>query len=53
MKNSYELLDEELDNLILSNFSQHPFSNIPHDTNYEQLLANYLAMSQAFPFLQA
>ncbi|MBB71008.1 MAG: hypothetical protein CMF50_01255 [Legionellales bacterium] len=31
----------------------HPFDKVPKETNYEGLMANYLAMSQAFPYLQA
>lgn len=42
-----------IDLLSEVNFPEHPFCNISGKVNYEKLLANYLAMSQAFPYLQA
>lgn len=49
---SFEL-DGILDNLIEDFYPEHPFSNIPAHVNFEALMAEYLAMSQAFPYLQA
>lgn len=43
------LLAEEVD----SKFKEHPFLSISRDANYESIMSEYLAMSQAFPFLQA
>lgn len=42
-----------LNTQIEKNYAKHPFSAIPKNSNYEFILANYLAMSQAFPYLQA
>jgi len=39
--------------LLAEKFAAHPFSRVPEGADYEKLLANYLAMSQAFPYLQA
>lgn len=44
---------QSLDTLISNKFPIHPFSNIPRDANYKTIMSNYLAMSQAFPYLQA
>lgn len=43
----------ELEKIINTTFREHPFSKIPEDCDYENLLANYLAMSIAFPYIQA
>lgn len=33
--------------------AQHPYYTISREANYEKILANFLAMSQAFPYIQA
>lgn len=38
---------------INEKFPSHPFSDIPEKTNLDNLLLNFLAMSQAFPYIQA
>jgi len=38
---------------IVANLPSHPFAAIPVKSDYKKLLSNYLAMSQAFPYLQA
>lgn len=43
----------DVDLIVGSKFKKHPFSGLDSDTDYENLLANYMAMSQAFPYLQA
>lgn len=44
---------EEISSIINAHFSEHPFINIPTMANYKNILENYFAMSQAFPYLQA
>ena len=44
---------ESTDLINKIDFPEHPFRHISNEVNYEKLLANYLAMSQAFPYLQA
>lgn len=41
------------DNFFSLTYSQHPFNAIPQNADYKSILADYLAMSQAFPYLQA
>ncbi len=43
----------DIEKVIAAHFHQHPFETIPAIANYEIILSNYLAMSQAFPYLQA
>ena len=43
----------DIQEVITKEFSLHPFEIIPDSANYEVILSNYLAMSQAFPYLQA
>jgi hypothetical protein len=38
---------------ISSEFFPHPFSQISHEADHHVILSNFLAMSQAFPYLQA
>ena len=42
-----------LQKIVDEHFSQHPFASGITKANVADLLANYLAMSQAFPYLQA
>jgi hypothetical protein len=42
-----------LDTVCRLEFQFHPFSNLSDQVDLEWILANYLAMSQAFPFLLA
>ena len=51
--NKKELQVVVLDSVIEEVLPNHPFSFISNNTNYKKLMANYLAMSQAFPYLQA
>lgn len=44
---------QNIDQIIMNEVPQHPFESIPGEANYKIILANYLAMSQAFPYLQA
>lgn len=46
-------IEESLYSLIDNKFGNHPFSYGVTKENIENLLANYLAMSQAFPYIQA
>lgn len=46
-------LDNALNDILESQFTIHPFAEIPDAADYESLFANYFAMSQAFPYLQA
>lgn len=43
----------DIQQIIEETFPQHPYANIPDAANFEIILCNYLAMSQAFPYLQA
>lgn len=43
----------DIEQIIVNEFTQHPFEIIPDDADYQVILSNYLAMSQAFPYLQA
>jgi hypothetical protein len=43
----------ELDKIIEEYFPEHPFSNIPETVDYQKVLSNLIAYSQAFPYLQA
>lgn len=43
----------EPETILHTEFPSHPFSSIPNQSDYRTLLSNYLAMSQAFPYLQA
>lgn len=42
-----------IDSIINNKFPDHPFQSIPSHADYHTLMANYLAMSQAFPYLQS
>lgn len=55
MTSNYELktISYELNNKINEAFKLHPFSEIPTNCDYKCIMADYLAMSQAFPYLQA
>jgi hypothetical protein len=46
-------MNDTLDKMIDAEFGPHPFLDIPTEADYQKLMANYLAMSQAFPYLQA
>jgi hypothetical protein len=46
-------LKAAVDSICSAYFFQHPFENITEKHDEEWILANYLAMSQAFPYLQA
>lgn len=46
-------LQMNIQEVIAKEFPQHPFTTIPTTANYETIMSNYLAMSQAFPYLQA
>ncbi|HTM63181.1 MAG TPA: hypothetical protein VL360_01615 [Gammaproteobacteria bacterium] len=39
--------------IIQEKFPKHPFADIPESTNIENLLLNFFAMSQAFPYIQS
>lgn len=39
--------------VVHADFHPHPFSNVGENCDFHTLLSNYLAMSQAFPLLQA
>lgn len=43
----------DVENLITLSHSEHPYANIPAHAQYDFILRNFLAMSQAFPYLQA
>ncbi|CAH1607144.1 conserved hypothetical protein [Vibrio jasicida] len=44
---------EEIDILVKNEFSEHPFSKGISSLNVENVLLNLLAVSQAFPYIQA
>lgn len=46
-------MSSNLDSIVESEFPTHPFISISNPIDFKKLLANYLAMSQAFPYLQA
>ena len=43
----------DLESVVDSEFGAHPFTFISEDADYHKILSNFLAMSQAFPYLQA
>jgi hypothetical protein len=43
----------QLENIVSEKFSIHPFQNGISKENIEPVMARYLAMSLAFPYLQA
>ncbi|MDF2690781.1 MAG: hypothetical protein K0S29_636 [Gammaproteobacteria bacterium] len=47
-----ELQLQDTDSIVIE-FGQHPFTEVSDRANYKTLLANFFAMSQAFPYLQA
>jgi len=48
-----EMLVSQIDGLVEDRFSIHPFSIGISTDNFPSLIGNYLAMSIAFPYLQA
>ncbi len=50
---SLQNVNSFLDSEIESRFKKHPFSKIPITNNYQIIMENYFAMSQAFAYLQA
>lgn len=46
-------LQEKIESVVHKALSPHPFLNVNKNENLEEILANYFAMSQAFPYLQA
>ena len=53
MSLTYQNISNEIDNIILNNFKIHPFSFGVTKRIIESILSQYLAMSEAFPYLQA
>lgn len=53
MNEKYELISQKIDNAIQEKFLVHPFSHGITISNVESVLLQYLAMSQAFPYIQA
>lgn len=49
----YQLISDEIKKAIETEFKIHPFSHGITIENVESVLAQYFAMSQAFPYLQA
>ena len=43
----------QLEQLIEKNYAVHPFQTLVRKDNEQAVLAHYLAMSEAFPFIQA
>lgn len=48
-----EMAEIDLETLVDNLFGDHPFTSIPANADFQKILANFLAMSQAFPYLQA
>ncbi len=46
-------IQEELNKIIQDEFSPHPFTQISVKHDLRELMSNFLAMSQAFPYIQA
>src|ERR1043165_3392163 len=44
---------ESLLGIVSERFPTHPFAGVLDASNFESLMCNYLAMSQAFPYIQA
>lgn len=53
MQEKYHSISTQIDGLIADNFAIHPLSHGIDENNVESVLAQYFAMSQAFPYLQA
>ena len=51
MNVKHEDISQTINNLILNDFQTHPFSHGITIDNVENVLGQYLAMSQAFPYL--
>jgi len=49
----HESLIKKIEELVENKFLKHPFSYGISKENFEQVIANYLTMSLAFPYLQA
>jgi hypothetical protein len=53
MQEKYRAISKQIDDLIEDKFVIHPLSHGIDENNVESVLAQYFAMSQAFPYLQA